>query len=63
MWSLGRRRAELKCLDAATRIPCHRTLFFFRPSSVKDSSFVEKMKKTVSVLSVLFSVSLGLVDS
>lgn len=63
VWSLGRRRAELKCLDAATCIPCHWTLFFFRPSSGKESSFVEKMKKTVSFLSVLFSVSLGLVDA
>ena len=38
-------------------LPCasraHQTLLFFRTSSVKDSSFVEKMKKTVSFLFVL----------
>lgn len=38
-------------------LPCasraQQTLLFFRTSSVKDSSFVEKMKKTVSFLFVL----------
>lgn len=32
--------------------PAHQLLLFFRTSSVKDSSFVEKMKKTVSFLCV-----------
>lgn len=47
--------AELERLGAATHIPCHWTLLFFRTSAVKDSSFVEKMKKTVSFPSVLCS--------
>ena len=37
--------------DAATSIRAHLTLLSFRTTSVKDSSFVEKMKKTVSLLS------------
>ena len=39
--------------------PAHQLLLFFRTSSVKDSSFVEKMKKTVSFLRVLFAGGRG----
>lgn len=36
----------------ATHTHAHQVLLFFRTASVKDSSFVEKMKKTVSFLCV-----------
>lgn len=46
-------RAELVCLSVLPHAShAHWTFLFFRPSSVKDSSFVEKMKKTVSFLYV-----------
>ena len=43
--------AELGCPSMLPPAPhAHWTLLFFRTTSVKDSSFVEKMKKTVSVV-------------
>lgn len=42
-------RVELECPSMLLRAShAHQTLLFFRNLSVKDSSFVEKMKKTVS---------------
>lgn len=42
-------RVELECSSMLLHAShAHQTLLFFRDSSVKDTSFVEKMKKTVS---------------
>lgn len=50
MWSVGNGTGwnwnAPRCCYMASH--AHQTLLFFRDSSVKDTSFVEKMKKTVS---------------